>query len=162
MQQYNKVRKSESVKSELLPNQLIFIAEDYHNSLARVWQVVRSADGTDWGWHPWRLCGVDWMHIISPLTGYGAITVQWPGTPKNQGTMGVHRLMVMWWVPSTPHLSARHHASHLCHHELCIKPAHWSMEPQWVNNERGNCTRRHRCLGHAGYPNCLLYLKVKI
>ena len=42
-----KVRKSESVKSELLANQLIilFIAEDYHNSLARVdkWNVLLMA-----------------------------------------------------------------------------------------------------------------------
>ena len=41
------MRKSESVKSELLANQLIilFIAEDYHNSLARVdkWNVLLMA-----------------------------------------------------------------------------------------------------------------------
>mgnify|MGYP001804654887 CR=1 FL=1 len=40
-----KVSKSESVKSELLANQLIFIADDYHNVLARAgkWYVLLMA-----------------------------------------------------------------------------------------------------------------------
>mgnify|MGYP001798345420 FL=1 len=99
---------------------------------------------------------VVWTGCISPSTGYGAITVQWPGTPRNQRTMGVHRLMVMCALHTTE-LSAGHHASHLCHNKLCINPAHLSLEPQWVNNQRGNCIRQHRCLGHAGYPNCVLF-----
>ena len=99
---------------------------------------------------------------ISPSTGYGAITVQWPGTPRNQRTMGVHRLMVMCALHTTE-LSALLRASHLCHNRLCIKPVNLSLEPWWVNNQRGNCTtRRNRCLGHAGYPNCVLYLKANM
>ena len=62
-----------------------------------------------------------WTGCISPSIGYGAITVQWLLTPKDQRTMGVHRLMVMCAL-HTPELSVGPHASNLGHNRLSINP----------------------------------------
>lgn len=46
--------------------------------------------------------------------------------------------------------------SHLCHVSLCLESSHLSAEPRSINNSRKYCRTSRVCVGHAGFPNCVL------
>ena len=68
--------------------------------------------------------------------------------------LGVHRVRMMCSLRTTQ-FPAGYEASHLCHNKLCLSVHHLSLEPNWVNMQRGRCSQ-HGCSGHPGYPNCVI------
>ena len=76
----------------------------------------------------------------------------------------VHRLayMISHNVLEIPTVAGTtEHVSHLCHITLCCNPAHLSLEPQVINNERQRCYAENHCFGHRweghSYENCILW-----
>lgn len=45
-------------------------------------------------------------------------------------------------------------ASHLCHSSFCVNGDHLVWEPRHVNQGRNTCGSK--CIGHPGYPDCIL------
>ena len=46
--------------------------------------------------------------------------------------------------------------SHLCNNKPCVNFHHLNLEPHKINLERRHCFMTNVCLGHSGYPNCIL------
>lgn len=47
-------------------------------------------------------------------------------------------------------------ASHLCNVKTCINVHHLNLESNIINNQRKTCVTQNRCLGHPGYPACII------
>ena len=46
--------------------------------------------------------------------------------------------------------------SHLCNNKPCFNFHHLNLEPHKINLERRRSFMTNVCLGHSGYPNCIL------
>lgn len=85
---------------------------------------------------------------------YGRLKVTWPnGRKKNYLA---HRFMHML-SNDKESIPEGLHVSHLCHESLCINPAHLSLEPAHINNERQICKNLipEHCQKHGMYPECI-------
>ena len=71
-----------------------------------------------------------------------------------------HRVSYMVSIIANMDLTANMDCSHLCHNSLCVNPLHISLEPHDINNNRQYCKNSNLCYNHAGYPDCLLHLKI--
>lgn len=93
---------------------------------------------------------------------YGKMRVKFPNDNQSRYYY-VHRLayMINANVLEIANDVASEHVSHLCHIMLCCNPAHLSLEPQVVNNERQHCNAESRCVGHnwegQAYPDCIVW-----
>ena len=47
-------------------------------------------------------------------------------------------------------------ASHLCNNKVCVNVEHINLESNIINNQRKTCARQNMCLGHPGYPACII------
>lgn len=88
---------------------------------------------------------------------YGMIRLKYPGPNSYSRVYHVHRAIYMleheeYDIPRNLDVS------HLCHNSLCCTIGHLSLEPREVNNDRKRCKSviPAHCLGHDGYPNCIL------
>ena len=99
----------------------------------------------------WTGCKKTSKHCL-----YGIMNVKLPRKHKFS-TIHTHRLRYMISIRST-NLPRNYDVSHLCHRSLCVNINHLSLEPHHVNNSRQRCpnTYPRRCLGHTGYPNCII------
>lgn len=88
---------------------------------------------------------------------YGKMSIKFPDQPTSKQYY-VHRVAYMI-AHNSYDIPAVLHVSHLCHFSLCINPAHLSLEPQLVNNQRQKCgdlCSTHK-MGDIQFPNCILW-----
>ena len=61
-----------------------------------------------------------------------------------------HRVSYMVSIIANMDLTSNMDCSHLCHNSLFVH----------INNNRQYCKNSNLCYRHAGYPDCLLHLKI--
>lgn len=91
----------------------------------------------------------------NPKNGYGWINFKIAGKWTGQYC---HRLVYMMKHPKE---KLENQISHLCHNRMCNKYEHLSHEPSQINNNRQSCVNTGRCMGHQGYADCKLHLKLR-
>ena len=69
-------------------------------------------------------------------------------------SISAHRASLM--VQRNCALPKQLQASHLCRNKKCVNPQHLNLESNVINNQRKTCFRENNCLGHGGYPACIL------
>lgn len=91
-------------------------------------------------------------HVWTGSTNHSGYGIYRPYVEGKQHKVIIHRF---YFYLKKDVMDQDGHVSHLCHHKLCVKIEHLSLEPQEVNNSRKTCKFRRRCIGHDGYPQCL-------
>lgn len=99
-----------------------------------------------------------WTGAVTANGLYGLLSYRDPETNAWK-KKHVHRLILMIKLRSL-NIPKELDASHLCHNSLCVNVGHLSLEPHSINNNRQCCKSYGHCIGHGGFPDCMIKFKL--